>query len=1092
MIPFWKKTDKHSKPQSAQKRRQNAKPAVPRTAQQSIPMQRMFEDGTCRVKPNYYTRTIQYQDINYQLAQQEDKTAIFEEWCSFLNFFDSSIKFELSFVNMATDSTEFEKSIRIPFQKDGFDDVRAEYSQMLRQQLAKGNNGLTKTKFITFGVEGESMAQVKPRLDHIQNDLLNNFHRLGVQAKPLNGVQRLKLMHDMFNMDGASKFHFDWKDLVKSGLSVKDAIAPTAFAFKNSRTFQMGGIYCAASFLSITASDISDQLLKDFLDMDSSQIVTMHIQSVDQNRAIKTVKRTITELDRSKIEEQKKAIRAGYDIDIIPSDLATYGRDAKALLKELQSQNERMFLVTFLVLNTGRTEQELENNVFQASSIAQKHNCNLCRLDFQQEQGLMSSLPLADCQIEIQRGLTTSSTAIFIPFTTQELYQSGKESLYYGLNALSNNLIMVDRKKLKNPNGLILGTPGSGKSFSAKREITNAFLVTDDDIIICDPEAEYAPLVERLHGQVIHIGPASTQYINPMDINSNYSEEDNPLALKADFILSLCELVVGGKEGLQPVEKTVIDRCVHVVYRKYFENLPVPEAKFETVVVKPSEIQQDMVKSLSERAAEVHSGAVDPSVDNMLKITSDGRKIGLDQRLMNPLTPDDPDSKLNACVDNVLRIWNETKEDNLTQLIFCDMSTPKGDGSFNVYDDIRTKLLAAGVPESEVEFIHNADTEGKKADLFSKVRSGKVRVLLGSTAKMGAGTNVQTLLVAVHHLDVGWRPSDMTQRNGRIIRQGNKNKQVYVHNYVTEGTFDAYLWQTLENKQKFISQIMTSKSPMRSCDDVDEQALSYAEVKALCAGDPRIREKMDLDVQVAKLKVLRSDYQNQKYRLEDKLLKHYPEEIQKAKNRIAALKNDAQIADAHPQDKENFCGMTIKGMVFDEKKAAGERLMLACKEMPNADMMLLGTYRGFELNIRFDSFKNEHQIVLRGELSYPVPLGDDPRGNIVRLDNAIGNFADRIADADAALDSLEQQKQAAEVEIAKPFAQEEELQTKSARLAELDALLNMEHQSSRTEPEAEEKPDARPSVLAALEEKADKVEPVRPFKSYLDKDGDAR
>ena len=521
-------------------------------------------------------------------------------------------------------------------------------------------------------------------------------------------------------------------------------------------------------------------------------------------------------------------------------------------------------------------------------------------------------------------------------------------------------------------------------------------------------------------------------------------------------------------------------------------HLPVPEAKFETVVVKPSEIQQDMVKSLSERAAEVHSGAVDPSVDNMLKITSDGRKTGLDQRLMNPLTPDDPDSKLNACVDNVLRIWNETKEDNLTQLIFCDMSTPKGDGSFNVYDDIRTKLLAAGMPESEVEFIHNADTEGKKADLFSKVRSGKVRVLLGSTAKMGAGTNVQTLLVAVHHLDVGWRPSDMTQRNGRIIRQGNKNKQVYVYNYVTEGTFDAYLWQTLENKQKFISQIMTSKSPMRSCDDVDEQALSYAEVKALCAGDPRIREKMDLDVQVAKLKVLRSDYQNQKYRLEDKLLKHYPEEIQKAKNRIAALKNDAQIADAHPQDKENFCGMTIKGMVFDEKKAAGERLMLACKEMPNADMMLLGTYRGFELNIRFDSFKNEHQIVLRGELSYPVPLGDDPRGNIVRLDNAIGNFADRIADADAALDSLEQQKQAAEVEIAKPFAQEEELQTKSARLAELDALLNMEHQSSRTEPEAEEKPDARPSVLAALEEKADKVEPVRPFKSYLDKDGDAR
>ena len=561
----------------------------PRTAQQSIPFQRMFEDGTCRVRSNYYTRTIQFQDINYQLAQQEDKTAIFEEWCSFLNFFDSSIHFELSFVNVATDAADFERSIRIPFQQDGFDDVRAEYSQMLRQQLAKGNNGLTKTKFITFGIEADSMKLAKPRLEHVQNDLLNNFHRLGVTAKPLNGKERLKLMHHIFHMDGGEKFEFDWNTFTRSGLSVKDAIAPTVFAFKNSRCFQMGGLYGAMSFLSITASDLSDQLLKDFLEMDSSQIVTMHIQSVDQNKAIKTVKRTITELDRSKIEEQKKAVRAGYDMDIIPSDLATYGRDAKALLKELQSQNERMFLVTFLVLNTGRTEQELETNIFQASSIAQKHNCNLCRLDYQQEQGLMSSLPLAENQIEIQRGLTTSSTAIFIPFTTQELFQSGKESLYYGLNALSQNLIMVDRKKLKNPNGLILGTPGSGKSFSAKREIANAFLVTDDDIIVNDPEGEYSPLVNRLKGQVIKISPNSDQYVNPMDINANYSEEDNPIALKADFILSLCELVVGGKEGLQPVEKTVIDRCVHQIYNRYFndprpENMPLLEDLYNALL----------------------------------------------------------------------------------------------------------------------------------------------------------------------------------------------------------------------------------------------------------------------------------------------------------------------------------------------------------------------------------------------------------------------------------------------------------------------------------------------------------------------------
>ena len=526
-------------------------------------------------------------------------------------------------------------------------------------------------------------------------------------------------------------------------------------------------------------------------------------------------------------------------------------------------------------------------------------------------------------------------------------------------------------------------------------------------------------------------------------------------------------------------------------------NLPVPQAKFETVVVKPSEIQQDMVQALSERAAEVHSGSVDPSVDNMLKITSDGRKIGLDQRLMNSALPDDPNSKLNVCVNNVLRIWNDTKEQKLTQLIFCDMSTPKGDGSFNVYDDIRTKLLNAGVPEQEIEFIHNADTENKKAELFSKVRSGQVRVLLGSTAKMGAGTNVQTLLVAVHHLDVGWRPSDMTQRNGRIIRQGNQNKQVYVYNYVTESTFDAYLYQTLENKQKFISQIMTSKSPMRSCDDIDEQALSYAEIKALCAGDPRIREKMDLDVQVAKLKVLRGDFQNQKYRLEDKLLKTFPEEIQKQKTRIAALQQDSQIAVAHPQDKENFCGMTIKGMVYDDKKAAGERLLLARQEMPNADMMLLGTYRGFELNIRFDSFKNEHQAVLRAELSYPVSLGDDARGNITRLDNAIDNFADRIADAENALQNLEQQKRAAEVEVAKPFAQEEELAEKSARLAELNALLNIDRDRSSSqdapeETEETETPATRPSVLAALGEKTNQPEPVKPFRSYYDKDGDAR
>ena len=549
---------------------------VPQTAQQSIPFQRMFPDGICRVTDSYYTKTIQFQDINYQLAQQEDQTAIFDEWCGFLNFFDSSIHFELSFVNLSTDAESFEKSIRIPFRKDTFNNHRATFSQILKAQLSQGNNGLTKAKYLTFGIEAASMKQAKPRLTHIENDLLNNFRRMGVMAAPMNGKERLRLMHSMFHLGDNDKFFFDWKYLVESGLSVKDFIAPTAFAFKNSRTFQMGSIYGSMSYLQITASDISDRMLADFLGMESSQIVTMHIQSVDQNTAIKTIKRTITELDRSKIEEQKKAVRSGYDMDIIPSDLATYGKDAKALLKELQSQNERMFMLTFLVMNTGRTEQELENNVFQAQSIAQKHNCNLRRLDFQQEQGLMSSLPLAHTLIDIKRGLTTSSTAIFVPFTTQELFQTEGETLYYCLNALSNNLIMVDRKQLKNPNGLILGTPGSGKSFSAKREITNAFLSTDDDIIICDPEAEYSALVHTFAGQVIKISSTSTNYINPMDINLNYSEDDNPVALKADFILSLCELIMGSKDGLQPVEKTVIDRCVHQIYQRYFDN-PVPE-----------------------------------------------------------------------------------------------------------------------------------------------------------------------------------------------------------------------------------------------------------------------------------------------------------------------------------------------------------------------------------------------------------------------------------------------------------------------------------------------------------------------------------
>ena len=523
-------------------------------------------------------------------------------------------------------------------------------------------------------------------------------------------------------------------------------------------------------------------------------------------------------------------------------------------------------------------------------------------------------------------------------------------------------------------------------------------------------------------------------------------------------------------------------------------HLPVPEAKFETVVAKPSEIQKEMVQELSKRAADIHSGIVDASVDNMLCVTNDGRKIGLDVRLMNPMLPDDPNSKLNVCVQNVLKIWEEGKEQKLTQLLFCDLSTPKNDGNFNVYDDIRKKLVAAGVPENEIEFIHNADTEAKKAALFSKVRSGDVRVLLGSTAKMGAGTNVQSRLVAVHHLDVGWKPSDMTQRNGRIIRQGNMNKEVKVFNYVTEGTFDSYLFQTLENKQRFISQIMTSKSPVRSCEDVDEQALSYAEIKALCAGNPLIKEKMDLDVQVAKLKVLKADHQSQKFRLQDKLLTKFPADIQETNAHITGLKADAQLAAAHPQGKEEFCGMTIKGVTYDEKKTAGERLVLACSELPNAEEKVIGSYRGFELSLRFDAFRTEYQALLKGQRKYTVPLGNDPLGNIIRLDNSLNSFPERITAAENELDTLHQQQAAAQIEVEKPFPQEEELAEKSARLAELNAQLDVDEKNHEPEQDEEEQEDAsrRPSVLAALEEKSDKPEPVKPFRSYYDKDGDAR
>ena len=598
-----------------------------KSAQDSIPYERMWPDGICRVAGSRYTKTIQFQDINYQLSQNEDKTAIFEGWCDFLNYFDSSIQFQLSFLNLAASEETFARAINIPLQGDDFDSIRVEYTTMLQNQLAKGNNGLIKTKYLTFGIDADSIKSAKPRLERIETDILNNFKRLGVAAETLDGKARLAQLHGIFHMDEQLPFRFEWDWLPSSGLSTKDFIAPSGFEFRTGKQFRMGKKYGAVSFVQILAPELNDRMLAEFLDMESNLVVSLHIQSVDQIKAIKTVKRKITDLDKSKIEEQKKAVRAGYDMDIIPSDLATYGAEAKKLLQDLQSRNERMFLVTFLVLNTADTPRQLDNNVFQASSIAQKYNCQLTRLDFQQEEGLMSCLPLGLNQIEIQRGLTTSSTAIFVPFTTQELFQNGKEALYYGINALSSNLIMVDRKLLKNPNGLILGTPGSGKSFSAKREIANCFLLTTDDVIICDPEAEYAPLVERLHGQVIKISPTSTNYINPMDLNLDYSDDESPLSLKSDFILSLCELIVGGKEGLQPVQKTIIDRCVRLVYQDYLndprpENMPVLEDLY------------NLLRAQDEKEAQYIATALEIYVTGSLNVFNHRSNVDINNRIV--------------------------------------------------------------------------------------------------------------------------------------------------------------------------------------------------------------------------------------------------------------------------------------------------------------------------------------------------------------------------------------------------------------------------------------------------------------------------
>ena len=545
------------------------------TAQQSIPYHEMGRDGICRVQDKFYSKTIRFYDINYQLAQNEDKNAIFENWCDFLNYFDSTIHFQLSFINQHSNMAEYEKVIHINPQEDEFDDLRMEFAQMLNNQLAKGNNGLMRTKYITFGIEAENIREARPKLERIESDIMNNFKILGVTAYPLNGAERLQIMYETFNQDSKVPFHFSYDEVLRTGLSTKDYIAPTSFVFKNGKDFQMGGTIGAVSYLQILAPELTDKMLAEFLEMDSNLMVNFHIQSIDQMKAIKLVKSKVTDINRMKIEEQKKAVRSGYDMDILPTDIVTYEKDTLEFLDDLNTSNQKMINMTFLITCYGRTKRELESLMQRVSGIIQQANCDLRCLQYLQEQGLMASAPIGCNETGIERTLSTKSTAILVPFCTQELFMPAP-AIYYGLNALSNNMIMADRKRLRTPNGVILGTPGSGKSFSAKREILSCFLITKDDIIICDPEGEYFALVAALHGQVVKLATNSKDYLNPMDIQLSHKGDKEALKLKSDFIITLCDLIAGGKDGLQNDEKGIIDECIRHIYDKYFEN-PVPE-----------------------------------------------------------------------------------------------------------------------------------------------------------------------------------------------------------------------------------------------------------------------------------------------------------------------------------------------------------------------------------------------------------------------------------------------------------------------------------------------------------------------------------
>ena len=1395
-----------------------------RSAQDSIPYERMWPDGICKVADGRYTKTIQFQDINYQLSQNEDKAAIFEGWCDFLNYFDSSIRFQLSFLNLAASQETFVSSITIPPQGDDFDPIRVEYTQMLQNQLARGNNGLIKTKYLTFSIEADSIRTAKPRLERIETDVLNNFKRLGVAAEALDGKARLAQLHAIFHMDEQVPFQFEWDWLAPSGLSTKDFIAPSGFEFRTGKQFRMGRKYGAVSFVQILAPELNDRMLVDFLDMESSLIVNLHIQSVDQVDSItgriarqlypnarievngfektqypdgvfdlaignvpfgnyrvsdrpydrhnllihdyffaKTIDkvraggiiafitsngisggtmdkkdahareymarrcdllgavrlpnttfranagtdiamdivflqkrevprmqgeplpewvetdllRTNTYMDKDGRERHDHVTMNRYfrthpemvlgDLDIVTgpfgpqlvcnpkegADLEQQlreamqhiqGRYTEAELPELGEgedidtslpadpdvknysytvvdgavyfrENSRMVRPDLNATAEARVKGllglrdcvqrliDLEMDAAAPEAAIQGQMAELNRLydDFSAKYGLINDranrLAFADdssyyllCALEVldedgklerkadmfsKRTIKPHEAVTTVDTASEALAVSISEKACVDMGHSQFEKIPISKERQERllseqideiTAGIDEVERSNGERFTVKQlERTRKSLEArleklqaegrKDDVVTFEQLGVDRMFVDEAHNyknlflytkmrNVAGLSTTDAQKSSDMFAKCRYMDEITGnrgviFATGTPVSNSMTELYTMQRylqyDRLQELGMTHFDcwasRFGETVtalelapegtgyrartrFSKFFNlpelmnlfkevadiktadqlHLPTPQVEYHNVVAHPTEIQKEMVQALSERASQVHSGSVDPKVDNMLKITSDGRKLGLDQRLINQMLPDEPGTKVNQCVDNILRIWRDGEADKLTQLVFCDISTPQAkpakkvakaldnptlhaledavplpepEPAFTVYEDIRQKLIAQGMPAEQIAFIHEANTEVRKKELFSKVRTGQVRVLLGSTAKMGAGTNVQDRLIALHDLDCPWRPGDLAQRKGRIERQGNQNETVHVFRYVTEGTFDAYLWQTVENKQKFISQIMTSKSPVRSCDDVDETALSFAEIKALCAGDPRIKERMDLDVDVSRLKLLKADHQSKQYHLEDQLLQYFPREIEANKGFIQGFEADMETLAAHPHPEDGFAGMEVRGDTLTDKENAGAALLDACKEVINSEPVAIGSYRGFAMSVEFNAFSKEYTLLLKGQMTHRATLGTDPRGNLTRIDNALAQMPQRLQSVQNQLDNLYQQQAAAKAEVGKPFPQEQELRDKSARLAELDVLLNIDGNKHPAQETVLAK-STRPSVLEGL------------------------